>query len=83
MARGWESKSVEQQQDEANSAKTNRKPPLSPQQLAVHRERQGLMLSHSRLVEQLKAAVHPRHKEMLESSIRELEVQLERLASSQ
>ncbi|PYV74990.1 MAG: hypothetical protein DMG97_07380 [Acidobacteria bacterium] len=41
MARGWESKSVEQQQEEATSRKENRKLPLTTEQIAEEQRRQG------------------------------------------
>ncbi|HET8826427.1 MAG TPA: hypothetical protein VFM77_14910 [Terriglobales bacterium] len=75
MARGWESKSVEQQQDEAATAKT-RRAPLTPEQAAKEKRRQGLLLSRQRILQQLEAASNPRHRQMLEAALADLEAQL-------
>ena len=83
MARGWESKSVEQQQEEmAEQRKSVRKKtaraPLSltPREQQRNRKREGLLLSRGRLTQQLQAASHPRHRQMLERAIAELDQQL-------
>jgi hypothetical protein len=72
MARGWESKSVEQQQDLAASEK-ERKPALSPE--AAERERQltTLRLTRSRVEQQMKVARYERHRQMLEMELKALE----------
>jgi delta 1-pyrroline-5-carboxylate dehydrogenase len=75
MARGWESKSVEQQQDEAASKKEHREV-LTPEQIAERQRRQGLELSRQRILQQLQAACNPRHRQMLEAALAELEAQL-------
>jgi hypothetical protein len=77
MARGWESKSVEQQQEEASSAKT-RGAPLTPEQAAAKTRRQGLLLSRQRVLQQLEAASNPRHRQMLEAALADLDVQLKK-----
>jgi len=56
MARGWESKSVEQQQDEAASKKEHGEV-LTPQQIAERQRRQGLELSRQRILQQLQGDV--------------------------
>jgi len=75
MARGWESKSVEQQQEEATASKTRGKP-LSAEQAAEQKRRQGLLLSRTRVQQQLEAASNPRHRQMLEAALAELDAQL-------
>lgn len=72
MARGWESKSVEQQQDEARSQKPDRQP-LSPEQKAEKVRREALELSRKRIVQQLEAATNPQHRQMLEAALGELD----------
>lgn len=83
MARGWESKSVEQQQEEmADQRKSVRErsalisptPPAKQQQR--NRKREGLLLSRGRLRQQMQAASHLRHRQMLEQAIAELDRQL-------
>jgi hypothetical protein len=76
MARGWESKSVEQQQEEMSSQRCAVRAPLSPNQQQRNRHRDGLLLSRTRLAQQLLAASNPRHREMLEQSLAELDRQL-------
>jgi hypothetical protein len=78
MARGWESKSVEQQQEEmSEQRKTVHAPiPLSPEAQQRIRKRQGLQLSREHLTRQLQAATSPRHRQMLEQAIAEINSQL-------
>ncbi|MGD0792906.1 MAG: hypothetical protein ABR920_14160 [Terriglobales bacterium] len=80
MARGWESKSVEQQQEEmAERRKTVRasiSPSPPPKEQQRNRKREGLLLSRKRLTQQLQAAGNPRHRQMLEQAIAELDRQL-------
>jgi hypothetical protein len=75
MARGWESKSVEQQQEEATS-NVAKGPRLTPQQIAKQQRRQSLELSRKRMAQQLEAATNPRHRQMLEMALRDLDAQL-------
>jgi hypothetical protein len=76
MARGWESKSVEQQQEERSVRQDNIRAPISPAEQQCNRKRVGLLLSRERLTQQLLAALNPRHRQMLEQSIAELDRQL-------
>ena len=76
MARGWESKSVEQQQEERSAPRTDLHAPVSPEQQQHNRKRDGLLLSRQRLTQQLQAACNPRHRQMLEQSLAELDRQL-------
>ena len=76
MARGWESKSVEQQQEEMSEQRKTVRPPISPGEQQRNRKREGLLLSRKRLTQQLQAASNPRHRQMLEQAITELDSQL-------
>jgi hypothetical protein len=76
MARGWESKSIEQQQEEKSEQGSSHRVPLSPAEQQRMRKRDGLLLSRERLTQQLQAAVNPRHRQMLEQSLAELDRQL-------
>jgi predicted component of type VI protein secretion system len=76
MARGWESKSVEQQQEEMLERRGVARAPISPQEQQHQQKREGLLLSRSRLTQQLQAASNPRHRQMLEQAIAELDRQL-------
>jgi hypothetical protein len=79
MARGFESKSVEQQQAEMLERRQPRAPQLTPEQRELDRKRQGLLLSRSRLAQQLNLAEHPQHRQMLHQAIAELDRQLSSL----
>lgn len=76
MARGWESKAVEQQQEEARSQKSDGRQPLSAGQKAELRHRETLSLSRKRILQQLEAATNPQHRRMLEAALAELDRQL-------
>jgi len=76
MARGWESKSVEQQQEEMLEQRKTVRPPISPEEQQRNRKREGLLLSRKRLTQQLQAAGNPRHRQILEQAIAELDNQL-------
>ena len=75
MARGWESKSVEQQQEEAKSS-TKPGKQLTPEQIAEQQRRRGLELSRKRILQQLETATNPQHRKMLESALADLDGQL-------
>ena len=74
MARGWESKSVEQQQEEAATQKTGRRA-LTPEQAAEENRRRGLELSRQRILQQLQTACNSRHRQMLDAALSELDRQ--------
>jgi len=76
MARGWESKSVEQQQEQMLEQRKTFRAPMSPNEQQRNRKREGLLLSRGRLTQQLQAASNPRHRQMLEQAIAELDRQL-------
>ena len=76
MARGWESKSVEQQQEEAKSSTANKGRPLTPEQIADQQRRQGLELSRRRILQQLEVASNAQHRKMLEGALQDLNAQL-------
>ena len=76
MARGWESKSVEQQQEERSQQRDTVRVPVSPQEQERNRKHDGLLLSRQRLCQQLQAACNPCHRQMLEQSLAEIDRQL-------
>ena len=76
MARGWESKNVEAQQDErAREQKTG--PDLSPDQAARVARRRTLELTRARAAADLAAARSPAHRVMLEAAIKALDEQIQ------
>jgi hypothetical protein len=79
VARGWESKSVEEQQAQALSPPGPAPPPLTPAQIATQRQRKGLLLSRQHVLQQLEAAQNPRHRQVLQNALADLDAQLARL----
>jgi predicted component of type VI protein secretion system len=79
MARGWESKSVEQQQEELADRRQTPGTPVSSEEQQKKRKRDGLVLSRQRLQQQVQVACNPRHRQMLEQAIAELDRQLSSL----
>jgi hypothetical protein len=78
MARGWESKSVEEQQAAART-QVELKQRLTPEQAARRRAREAFELSRRRVLQQLQSIQNPRHRQMLESALSDLNAQLARL----
>jgi hypothetical protein len=78
MARGWESKSIESQQDDA-TRKKDVKPALTHQERERLVRRQTLELSRARLHGDLRRATAPTHRTMLERALADLDAQLEAL----
>jgi hypothetical protein len=78
MARGWESKSVEEQQAAANT-QVELKQRLTPEQSARKQQREAIELSRRRVLQQLDEVQNPRHRQMLEAALAELDERLTRL----
>jgi hypothetical protein len=76
MARGWESKSVEAQQDEAKEKSANSRVRLTPEAAARKREKESLCLSRRRVLEQLEQTQNPRHRELLQQTLADLDRKL-------
>jgi hypothetical protein len=76
MARGWESKSVEDQQAESNFLPGAPRPRLSAEQLSQQRLRESVLLKRTRVQQQLQASENPKHRQMLERALSDLETQL-------
>ena len=79
MARGWESKSVEAQQDAAERPRANG-PAVTAERAARKAERATLMLARTRALADLQKACVPAHRAMLEQAIAELDERLKALA---
>jgi molecular chaperone GrpE (heat shock protein) len=70
MARGWESKSIEQQIEDARtetspSAATS----SSSEDFKVRQKREGLLLQRSRILQEMAEARNPRYQEMLKEML--------------
>jgi hypothetical protein len=79
MARGWESKSVEAQQESAAAGRPASSDPSDPRGAERQRARDDLELSRTRILNDLAAAVHPRHREQLEAALRYLDEKIAEL----
>ena len=75
MARGFESKMVEFQQEEAARQRTA-SPTLTADEKARRTRRQGLELARARAAGDLSRATSPAHRKMLEQAIAALDDQL-------
>jgi hypothetical protein len=80
MARGWESKAVEaQQQDAAAENRRRRSAPISDEEIRTRTERATLMLARTRALSDLQHACAPAHRAMLEQAIADLDQRLKAL----
>ena len=83
MARGWESKSVEDQQADAEARRQNPPgPPLSDTERERQARRMTLGLSRARVLQDLQTACHSNHRAMLEASLAFIDRELEALDRS-
>jgi hypothetical protein len=80
MSRGWESKSVESQMEDAALRRAAaRQPAPTAEEVRITAERNSLELSRKRVLADLEAATHPRRREQLESALRHLDEKLRAL----
>ena len=78
MARGWESKSIESQQDDAGK-KTAFGANMTPEERARHQQKAGLQLALAETQAQITAACRPAHREMLRLRLEAIQAQLKDL----
>lgn len=81
MARGWESKSVADQQEAADERARRRQTAeeLSPEERERRDRLESLRLSRTRTLDQLEQATRPAHREMLRRTLSALEAEIESL----
>jgi len=82
MARGWESKSVEEQQAEAAAQKNSPKSQITPQEAIRLRAEEGLRLSRQRVLQQLGNVRDQRLLQMLEQALADLDCRIKALKSN-
>ena len=82
MARGWESKSVESQQDLAREESAVPHRALSDDEKNVLREQEGLLLSRARVMKQIEASSNERYTKVLRQALKELEQKIALLEHS-
>jgi hypothetical protein len=74
MARGWESKSVEYQMEMSQSGSAApSKRQMTAESAEAARKKECLLLAKTHLLQQLQAAQNPRHREMMEKALSDLE----------
>jgi hypothetical protein len=77
MARGWESKSVESQQDEASRDKLSKRiRELTPEEQATEHRRRTLLLSRVRTASDLEKATRPALRQMLQLGLAAIDAEL-------
>jgi len=77
MARGWESKAVEDQLEELVRARQEvAAVPKSRESIELHQKGETLLLQRSRLLEQVQSARSDAHRQMLERSLQAIEEEL-------
>lgn len=80
MARGWDSKSVEAQIEQAVGAEPSKKRAvLTPEELQKQRRKMGLELSRRRVVQQLEQNTDERYSELLRRTLAALDKEIAEL----
>ena len=83
MARGWESKAVEDQIVAAEAKiETRRKRKLTPDETEHLKRKEALLLERARIVREMERAYMRRHLVMLERGLAHIDLELERLEQS-
>ncbi len=81
MARGWESKDVESQQELAEERRRLAAQAVpTPEEMARRHQREALDLHRRRVLSDLERARHPRHREQLTQALAHLDQQIAALA---
>ena len=81
MARGWESKSVESQQEEA-LAEGSRERTSSPEEIDRRKKIETLQLTLAKLEADHQRSNHQRHREMLRRAMDDLNLQIRSLTEN-
>lgn len=76
MARGWESKAVEDQQQAAEERSARKGPELTPEQQEQARKFDGLLLQRTRVLREMESCNSDRHLQTLTQGLTYLEEQL-------
>jgi hypothetical protein len=79
VARGWESKSVQEQIESARSNHGESKPQLTPEQAAIAKKRDALLLHRTRVLHDLESCQEERYRKTLGDGLAYLEAQLKDL----
>ena len=79
MARGWESKGVEEQQAEHSNSAAAKIPSRNPAEITRARQRDDLKLRRRHVVQQLEVAQNTRHRQLLQQTLSFLDEQIRSL----
>jgi hypothetical protein len=80
MARGWESKDVQSQVEDRKIVADHSGKQKSPADLRKETERRGLVLSRTRIMNDLETATHPNHRKSLEAALAHLDQKIAELS---
>jgi len=85
MARGWESKTIEIQIEDAERGRGDSpvRASLKPEQLEILRKKEGLLLSQARVRRDLETARNARYQNILREALNHLERELAELEKGQ
>ena len=76
MARGWESKAVEDQIAAAEERKAAPARPRTPEEVERESRRQGLLLSRTKIVRDIENARDDRHRASLQKALEFIDAQI-------
>jgi hypothetical protein len=80
MAKGWESKAVEEQIQESQAAEQeNPRKQFTPEQMEAHRRKEVLLLSRAHVEKDLNASQNPRYREQLSKALSHIDAELSKL----
>jgi len=80
MARGFESKSVQEQWQDAEAAQDMKKrPKKSAEQIELDKKREGLQMSRRRIMRELEAARNEARCQQLRAALKHLDTELSKL----
>jgi hypothetical protein len=84
MAKGWESKAVESQVEDAKvpADNDNKRAPLTVAQIQAHRHREVLLLSRARVADGLQSSSDSRYRDQLTRALADLDAQLSQLSKN-
>jgi hypothetical protein len=83
VARGWESKSVQEQIKAADARRGITRPHLSAEEIANERKRDGLLLQRTRILRNLETCSSERYRKTLSDGLSFLESEIEALTRAE
>lgn len=82
MAKGWESKAVESQVQDAQSERNDKKTQLTVAQIEANRRKQVLLLSRARVADGLQSSSDSRYRDQLTRALADLDAQISQLSNN-